>query len=43
MLSCVKCSSEIPEGSRSDNPGVSWHEVLNVGDTTLVYLVIEPR
>ena len=23
--------------------GVDWHEVLNVGDTTSVYLVVEPR
>ena len=33
----------VPEGSGTDNPGVEWHEVLNVGDTTLTYLVIEPK
>ncbi|MDJ0938436.1 MAG: hypothetical protein QNJ00_01600 [Woeseiaceae bacterium] len=23
--------------------GVDWHEVLNIGDTTSVYLIVEPR
>ena len=23
--------------------GVDWHEVLNVADTTVVYLIVEPR
>jgi len=23
--------------------GVKWHEVLNVGDTTSVYLIVEPK
>lgn len=34
---------DIPLGSGTDNPGVEWHEVLNVGDTTLIYLIIEPK
>ena len=23
--------------------GVAWHEVVNVGDTTVIYLIIEPK
>ena len=23
--------------------GIGWHEALNIGDTTAVYLIIEPR
>jgi quercetin dioxygenase-like cupin family protein len=23
--------------------GVAWHEVLNIGDTTSIYLVVEPK
>ena len=34
---------DVPAGSATDNPGVAWHEVLNVGETTLVYLVVEPK
>jgi len=28
-------------GSSFTNDGVAWHEVLNVGDTTAVYLILE--
>ena len=34
---------DLTGGSRTDNPGVDWHEILNVGDTTLIYLIVEPR
>ena len=34
---------DVTGGSRTDNPGVDWHEILNVGDTTLIYLLVEPR
>ena len=34
---------DVPEGSSIDSPGVAWHEVLNVGETTLIYLLVEPR
>ena len=34
---------DVPAGYTDDNPGVEWHEVLNVGETTLVYLVVEPK
>ena len=30
-------------GSSSASPGVEWHEGVNVGDTTLVYLIVEPK
>jgi hypothetical protein len=33
----------VPEASGTDSPGVEWHEIMNVGDTTLIYLVIEPK
>ena len=23
--------------------GVAWHEVLNVGHTTIIYLIVEPK
>lgn len=30
-------------GSSFVSAGVEWHEVLNIGDTTTVYLIIEPK
>lgn len=30
-------------GSSYSSNGVEWHEVLNVGDTTVVYLIVEPK
>lgn len=30
-------------GSSFASEGVDWHEVLNIGDTTIVYLMIEPK
>ena len=30
-------------GSSFTSDGVAWHEVLNVGDTTIVYLIVEPK
>ena len=30
-------------GSSFTSPGVAWHEVVNVGDTTVVYLIVEPK
>ena len=29
-------------GSSFTSDGLDWHEVLNIGDTTVVYLVVEP-
>jgi hypothetical protein len=33
----------IATGSSFVSPGVPWHEVVNVGDTTVVYLIVEPK
>ena len=30
-------------GSHWKSEGIDWHEVLNVGDETAVYLIIEPK
>jgi len=30
-------------GSSWVSDGVDWHEVLNVGDTTAIFLIVEPR
>ena len=32
---------DLPTGSSFASPGTEWHEVLNVGETTVVYLIIE--
>ncbi len=34
---------ELATGSSFASDGVDWHEVLNVGDTTVVYLIVEPK
>lgn len=34
---------ELPAGSSFFNEGVEWHEVLNIGDSTAVYLIVEPK
>ncbi len=34
---------DLPTGSSYSSDGVEWHEVLNVGDTTVIYLIVEPR
>jgi quercetin dioxygenase-like cupin family protein len=34
---------EIETGSSFTSDGVAWHEVLNVGETTVSYLIVEPR
>lgn len=30
-------------GSNGPNAGTEWHEIVNVGDTTIVYLLVEPK
>ena len=30
-------------GSSYTSAGVEWHEVLNIGDTTVMYLIVEPK
>lgn len=34
---------ELPTGSSYTSPGVDWHEVLNVGNTTVTYLIVESK
>ena len=35
--------AEIKAGSSFSSDGIAWHEVLNIGDTTVQYLIVEPR
>ena len=30
-------------GSSFSSDGVPWHEVVNIGDTTSVFLIVEPK
>jgi quercetin dioxygenase-like cupin family protein len=34
---------DVPTGSSFSNDGVAWHEVLNIGDSTAIFLIIEPK
>ncbi len=34
---------EVPTGSDFNSNGIEWHEVLNIGDSTAVFLIIEPK
>ena len=34
---------DVPTGSSFSNEGIVWHEVLNIGDSTAVFLIIEPK
>ena len=34
---------DIPDDSTWDSDGVEWHEVVNVGETTSQYLIVEPK
>ena len=33
----------IATGSSFSSVGVEWHEVVNIGETTVQYLIVEPR
>jgi quercetin dioxygenase-like cupin family protein len=33
----------VPSGSIFSKDEVTWHEVLNIGDSTAVFLIIEPK
>lgn len=35
--------ADLPTGSSFVNDGIGWHEVLNVGDTTVIYLIVERK
>ncbi len=34
---------DLATGSSFSSDGVEWHEVVNVGDSTVVYLIVEPK
>lgn len=34
---------DVPSGSDFYNEHIDWHEVLNIGDSTAVFLIIEPK
>jgi beta-alanine degradation protein BauB len=34
---------ELKTGAGRMNPAIEWHEVLNVGETTMSYLIVEPK
>jgi quercetin dioxygenase-like cupin family protein len=34
---------KVISGSYFYNNGIAWHEVLNVGDSTAVFLIVEPK
>ena len=33
----------VPTGSTFSKDKITWHEVLNIGDSTAVFLIIEPK
>ena len=34
---------ELPTNSSFNSAGVAWHKVLNIGETTVVYLIVEQK
>jgi hypothetical protein len=34
---------KVPSGTNYYNPGIEWHEAVNIGDSTAVFLIIEPK
>jgi quercetin dioxygenase-like cupin family protein len=34
---------EVPTGSSFNSEGIAWHEVLNIGQTTAVFLIVDPK
>jgi len=34
---------DLETGSSFASDGVAWHEVLNIGESTIVYLIVEPK
>lgn len=33
----------VPTGTEFYNEGIDWHEVLNIGDSTAIFLIVEPK
>ena len=40
--SCVRVVN-VKTGSYFNNESIEWHEVINIGDSTVVFLIIEPK
>lgn len=34
---------DLPTGASWSSSGVEWHEILNVGEATSVYIIVEPK
>ncbi|MFT5437143.1 MAG: quercetin dioxygenase-like cupin family protein [Ulvibacter sp.] len=34
---------KVPSGTNFYNEGIEWHEVLNIGDSTAIFLIIESK
>ncbi|WP_263649816.1 cupin domain-containing protein [Rasiella rasia] len=34
---------EVPTGTEFYNDGIDWHQVQNVGDSTAIFLIVEPK
>ncbi|NND51667.1 MAG: cupin domain-containing protein [Flavobacteriaceae bacterium] len=34
---------DVPTGYSYFNEGIEWHQALNIGDSTAVFLIIEPK
>jgi hypothetical protein len=34
---------ELTSGSNWWSDGIAWHEAVNIGTTTAVYLIVEPK
>ena len=34
---------DVPTGTHFFNEGIVWHEVLNIGDSLAVFLIMEPK
>jgi len=34
---------KVETGSYFNSKGTEWHEVLNIGDRTAIFLIIEPK
>lgn len=37
------CEQPTPSGATWWSDGIEWHETVNVGDTTAVYVIVEPK
>jgi quercetin dioxygenase-like cupin family protein len=34
---------DVPTGYNFYNQSIEWHEVLNIGDSTAIFLIVEPK